>query len=94
MKTQSKQQIVNEALVDEAEVYDDEDLCEVLKKKEEERELVKSIQECEKFIRLRNQYFGQDGCRAHDRFGCPECSSYARGECPSTREEYGYSGWD
>lgn len=93
MKTQTKQQIVNEALVDEAEVYDDEDLCEVLKKKEQERKLVKSIQEYADFFRLRNQYFGADGCRAHDRVGCPECSRYARGECPSAKEEGGYDGW-
>jgi hypothetical protein len=93
MKTQSKQQIVNEALVDEAEVYDDEDLCEVLKKKAEERMEEEEREAAAERIRLRNQYFGADGCHAHDRFGCPECSSYARGECPSTREEYGYSGW-
>lgn len=87
MKTLSKQQIVNEALVDEAEVYDDEDLCEVLEKKEKERQLVESIRACEEFFRLRKQYFGPDGCWAHDRVGCAQCSSYARGECPSAREE-------
>ena len=93
MKSQSKQQIVNEALVDEAEVYDDEDLCEVLEKKAEEKMEEEERQAAAERVRLRNQYFWGGECRVHDRVGCPECSSYARGDCPSTREECGYSGW-
>jgi hypothetical protein len=32
-------------------------------------------------------YFCGGMCLAHDRDRCPQCLSYARGECPSLREE-------
>lgn len=52
-----------------------------LKKEEQENARVHQI-------RLK-MYFWGGVCLSHDRTHCPECSSYARGECPSSKEE----GW-
>lgn len=50
-----------------------------LKQEEEER-----ARQC----RVRwNRYFWGGVCLVHDRTGCAECSTYARGECPSAKEE-------
>lgn len=97
MKTQSKQQIAYEALFDEAAVFEDDDVWEILEQKNEQRYQLWLKEEAAEYRERVNMYFyGILGgeCRAHDRYGCPECSSYARGECPSAREEGWYDGWD
>lgn len=97
MKTQSKKQIAYEALFDEAAVFEDEDVWEILEKKAEESWERYVTAYCEREAqeyreRVGLYFYGMLGgeCRAHDRYGCPECSSYARGECPSYREERGW----
>lgn len=87
MKTLSKQQIAYQALFDEAAVFEDDDVLEILEKKAEA--LRESQQVSTEFM----QYFWGGECLAHDRVWCAECSSYARGECPSAREEGIRGGW-
>lgn len=98
MKTLSKQQIAYEALFDEAAVFEDDDVWEILEEKAEvawERYVVAYYKhESDEYIERYNRYMGSNGCRTHDLVGCPQCSSYARGECPSAREEGWYDGWD
>ncbi len=87
MKTLSKQQIAYEALFDEASVFEDDDVWEILEKKAAQRLEVYQTRLAQEYMDLYTQYFCCGECRAHERVGCAECSSYVRGECPSTREE-------
>lgn len=91
MKTLSKQQIAYEALFDEAAVFDDEDVCEILEENAEiareaylEARYKKIMEDCsERYI----LYFLGGECLVHSREVCSECSNSARGICPSTKEE-------
>jgi hypothetical protein len=93
MKTPSKQQIAYEALFDEAAVFEDEDVCEILEENAEtareaylEARYKKMMEDCsERYI----LYFLAGECLEHSREVCAECSSYARGICPYTKEESG-----
>lgn len=97
-----KKGVATMAMLDEAAVFEDPDVWEILEKKEErayEAWLQKLREKEEEEARERMErwsyYFYSDGsCRAHDWCGCRECSFYASGHCPSEKEESWYDdGW-
>ena len=87
MKSLSKQQIAYTALEDEEAVFDDEDVNEILY----EKWVVEYERRVEEETRKRwarwAEYFFDGICINHDRVGCPQCSWYANGNCPSAKEE-------
>ena len=84
MKKYTKQQLVEDFFYREEE---DEELQELREKKEIETRQLRDLLEAIESIQRGQMYMAGGICFAHDRSGCPECSRYARGECPSAREE-------
>ena len=81
-------------------MFEDDDVWEILEEKADVawEEYVESYyrRETDEYMgRVGMYFYGLMGgeCRAHDRYGCPECSFHASGACPSSREEY-YGGSD
>ena len=84
MKKHTKQQLVEDSFYREE---DDEDLQELRAKKELEARQIRDLLEAMKGVIRQQMYMIAGICFAHDKAGCPQCTRYARGECPSAIEE-------
>lgn len=90
MKTSTKQQLVQEALYT---LEEHPDVQELREKKEQKAREIQEFRETLQRLERERLYMIGGMCFAHDRIGCPQCTRYARGECPSAMEEHGPSGW-
>ena len=84
MKKHTKHQLVEDSFYKEEE---DEELQELREKKEIEARQIRDLLEAIESIQRQQLYMIAGICFAHDKTGCPECSHYARGGCPSARDE-------